>query len=378
MRIIRIGSLAAALALGLAACGGGGGTMPSSPSVPQSPAPANPSGPQAHAVKAQVVLHIPAKTNTASQTRQPAFVSPSTSSVSIAVNGGAAQSVSLTPGSPNCTGTPLTCTVPISGGVIGSNTFVFKTFDNASPTPHVLSTNTVMQTLTANTTNNINATLNGIPASYSTSLVNPTGIFDAVLTGGGSQLVFAQSTVSGAENAQILVTPLDADGNTIIGAGTPTVGATGSSPTLAVNPVSATPNEFLITDEVSEQAAITYSAPGLNGTSVPGTVTVFANAARPPFMLTDNEANIGNGSAVTLSVSGYFGPITISPISGSAVPFSISDCTSGNETLLSNPTLTIGTTPAVFEIGNTLPSDNCIITFTDAFGDSFETFANPD
>lgn len=226
-----------ALSLALVGCGGSAGAGGAA-ALPGA-------GTALPTTDARVVITIPQRTGASTGSRTPAYVSPSTQSLTVAIDGGTPTAQNLTPGSPNCSvGGPLsalTCTVPIAA-TPGSHTFTFTTYDGLGGTGNVLSTNAVSQTIVANQTNSIDVTLAGVPTLLQVNAL-----------GGGTGV--SGSIVSGLQLAGILsvpfsVVPLDADGNIIIGPGAPTLAAsitgasTGSG--IAVAPNAANPNEFTV------------------------------------------------------------------------------------------------------------------------------------
>jgi hypothetical protein len=218
------------IAFALASCGGGsapagGNLVPAT--VPQAQ----------KAQNASIVIHIPAPATSSSSAR-PAYVSASTKSIAIALtpNAGcsgcsAASTVNqnLTPASPGCTTTSgaTTCTIALLLNP-GAYTANVTTYDATGETGNVLSSNqAVAVTITVNSANLIPMVLNGIPASTSLSVVNsPSG---ALIKGIGSAVNPATIYVDAGASATLLVTPLDADGNAIVGAGAPTVTVAGTS-----------------------------------------------------------------------------------------------------------------------------------------------------
>ena len=227
-----------ALSLALVGCGGAGSaggaaSLPGTGSVPRT-------------TDARVVITIPQRAANSAGLRAPAYVSPSTQSLTVAIDGGTPMAQNLTTSSPNCSvGGPLsalTCTVPISVAT-GSHTFTFNTYDGLGGTGNLLSTNAVTQSIVANQTNTINVTLAGVPASLQ---VNAIGAGSSNLAGNatsGFQLL-------GILSMPFSVVTLDADGNFIIGPGAPTLAAsiTGASAGsgIAVAPLASNPNEFTV------------------------------------------------------------------------------------------------------------------------------------
>jgi len=254
-----------ALSLALVGCGGSGGA--GSPALPGA-------GGTRPMADARLVITIPQRTGTSAGSRAPAYVSPSTQSLTVQIDGGTPTAQNLTPGSPNCgVGGPLnalTCTVPIAA-TPGSHTFTFVTYDGLGGTGNVLSTNAVTQSIVANQTNSIDVTLAGVPASLQVNaLPVGTGVSGNITT--GFQIV-------GELSLPFSVTTLDADGNIIIGPGAPTIAAsitgasTGSGIAVASN--ARNPNLFTVSalDPGSASFAVTATpATASAGSSLSATV----------------------------------------------------------------------------------------------------------
>ncbi len=255
-----------ALSLALVGCGGSAGGVGNA-ALPGA-------GSTRPMVDARLVITIPQRTATSAGSRAPAYVSPSTQSLTVQVDGGTPTAQNLTSGSPNCSvGGPLsalTCTVPIAASA-GSHTFTFTTYDGLGGTGNVLSTNAVTQTIVANQTNSIDVTLAGVPASLQVLAVgSSTGITGSV--GTGLQL-------AGVLSASFSVVPLDADGNIIIGPGAPTIAAsiTGASTGLGatVVPNAANPNEFTVSALAPGSGTFSVTAtPAIASAGTPLSATV--------------------------------------------------------------------------------------------------------
>jgi hypothetical protein len=148
--------VAVVAALTLAACGSSGVT-------PKGPAPMTYAP-----MKFSVV--IPLNTRTSTGDKRPAYVSPSTQSVSFALtdfNGNPQAStpvvVDLSGG--NCSGSPVVCTAT-SSEPVGVDTFKVSLYDTTDGTGTPLSTNaSVVTSVTQAGPNNISVTLNGVVAS---------------------------------------------------------------------------------------------------------------------------------------------------------------------------------------------------------------------
>jgi len=105
--------------------------------------------------------------------RKPAYVSPSTQSIGVAVDGETPIYTNLNSTSPACSDagplTPLTCTVLITAST-GPHTVALVTYDQPQATPPAatpngrrLSSNTVATTIVAGQDNVVAVTLDGLP-----------------------------------------------------------------------------------------------------------------------------------------------------------------------------------------------------------------------
>ncbi len=182
---------AAVIAALAAGCSGGGGTsaVPSTPAAPQ--------GPGTSAGMAQVVFTMKWNGGTSTSSSQralvgvraPQYVPPTARSVSVSVNGGTPQYL-------NAPASTITINAPV-----GTDTFVFQTYDEQNGQGNVLSRASVTQTIVSGAANTVSAVLNGVVASVALSLSNP------------SPNAGVPATVN------VNVAARDADGNTIVGPG---------------------------------------------------------------------------------------------------------------------------------------------------------------
>jgi hypothetical protein len=257
-RIIGVG-----LILALAACSGAGSSLPAAGGTSQA---------ASSATATELVIKIPAAAAAASAKR-PAYVSASTQSISGSVNPGSGCSActatvnlaaNLTPGSSGCVTTSgaTTCTIALSlkpGNYIASVSTYDGPLASGAPTGNELSSNqSVPFTVTVNTANTVPLTLNGIPASLTFALA---GSPPATLSGGAV-------TIDGASTAvNISAVIKDADNNTIVGPGTPTVTAGVTGNTSYKTSVSGT--------------TVTLTTP-TTGSRTPATVTVSLTASNCP------------------------------------------------------------------------------------------------
>lgn len=187
-----LGALVAASLI--AGCGGGGRTTP--------PTAAAIAGPKGQLARASITVVVPAP-RPASRGRRPAYVSSSTQSMTVAVNGGAPVAMNLTPSSPGCVPGPTTCTLGVDAPV-GTDTFAVRLYDAAGGTGNVLSSATVQQTIVLNAGNVVRLTLDGVVQAIS------------IAQQGGGAVTFAAGT---ARSFAIALTARDAKGNTIVGPG---------------------------------------------------------------------------------------------------------------------------------------------------------------
>jgi sugar lactone lactonase YvrE len=227
----------------LAGCGGHGSAVPSDA--------VQPAGRERGAVRFTIV--VPKATGTASVHRRlPRYVSPATASMTVNIvtdPGGASvvsETVALTTTSTGCNSTLAStlCTLTISLAP-GSYDASISTAD-ASAT--VLSQGHLVDfTIVAGQANTVSLTLSGIPAALSVS--------GGALAVHGSQS--AGFTLYGLAVQPLLVEALDADGNVIVGPGSPTftvASVSGNGFTIA-NPTTSVPNR------------VTLTPPGTNGTA---------------------------------------------------------------------------------------------------------------
>lgn len=253
-----IAVMAVVLALCLSACGGGGGAGAT---------PGTAGGGSGHALGSAVLL-IPARTASA-KSRQPAFVSPSASSVAIAVNGGTPTVADISATSTLCTTTSggRSCSVPFTA-INGNDTITFTLYDAANATGNVLGTGSAT------------ATVAGAPFSVTVAIGGT--VAKIVLSAASSTLTLgASSAIAIAINAE------DSDGNTIIGSApfaspvTLTDSDTSGSTTLSATSIAAP----------GTSVTLTYNGGAVTG----GSVTIGA---------TSTNVVAGNVTPLSLAVNG--------------------------------------------------------------------------
>ena len=249
MRFI-VASLACTTLL-LAGCGGGGGV-----SSPSSVTPVVPT--LSGKATAQVSIVIPPKAASSARGIKPAYVSPSTQSITVQVDSATPTIQNLSPTSPNCTNAgaayPIDCTVPVSA-TAGAHTVTFNTFDQPNAAGSSLSTNSIPVTFVAGQNPTIPVALAGVPLSFYAAPLGAALISGSLTAGIGF--------VPGSQS--ILIAALDADGNFIVGPGAPALAATVSGATagsgIAISAASASnPNQFTLTATGYGSATLALSA----------------------------------------------------------------------------------------------------------------------
>ncbi|HEV2737680.1 MAG TPA: hypothetical protein VGU66_03780 [Candidatus Elarobacter sp.] len=128
-------------------------------------------------------------TGTAAVRRSPRYVPATARSVSVSVNGGTPQYL-------NAPASTIVIDAPV-----GTDTFLFQTYDDQNGQGNVLSRASVTQTVVLGAANAVSAVLNGVVVTTSISLSNP------------NPNAGVPATVN------VNVTAKDADGNTIVGPG---------------------------------------------------------------------------------------------------------------------------------------------------------------
>jgi virginiamycin B lyase len=227
---------AAFIAVLAAGCSGGGGGTSATPHV----------GSQPSTGTASVTFTMHWGTGTAAVRRSPRYVPPTARSVSVTVNGGTPQYL-------NAPATTIVIDAPV-----GTDTFVFQTYDDQNGQGNVLSRASVTQTIVLGGANNVSAVLNGVVVSVTVSLSNP------------SPNAGVPATVN------VNVAAKDADGNTIVGPGDYSVPIH-----LAINDSTSSGTLSLSTNSLpnpATTATLTYNGGTLNS-GLPGgpTATVVAS-----------------------------------------------------------------------------------------------------
>jgi len=242
-----------AAALLLASCAGHPGAVP--------PGPTGGSAASGHARGAVTFTISVPKAGSASARRRPKYISPATASVTVAIvtdPGGTSvvqETVGLTPTSTGCSSTLAStqCTLTFALNA-GSYDAAVSTYDGANATGNELSQGQQIDfTIAQGQTNTIALVLNGVPASLQ--------VFGAAAAVHGAQNT--GFTLYGISAQKLQVEALYADGDVIVGAGSPTytvASASGSGFTIG-NPPTSTPN------------TVTLTPPGTNGATETFTLT---------------------------------------------------------------------------------------------------------
>ncbi len=230
-------------------------------------------GPTANAVvpagsgAASLRVVIPAAVAGSATHRRPAYISPATNSLTFSQNGGAAQTIALTPTSPNCTSSAAgrTCTVNIGASAGNNQTFSIKLFASSDGTGTPLSAQTLVATIVANQNNPLTVTLNGVVASLSVALAN-------------ASLQYGEPGAT-----SVVVNALDASGNTIVGPGA-FADANGSPLAVTLADSDTTGSTALAQTTVNGPAtiALNYNGGGITSASISASA---GNLASSPAVL---------------------------------------------------------------------------------------------
>jgi virginiamycin B lyase len=314
-----------AFAAALSGCGGGGTSV----------APSTPGGGDRVVTTISFVIRVPSGTSTAARLRRPAYVSPSTQSLTIANSTGTVLvTANLTPQSAGCTAptasTPLTCTASASVPS-GTNTLTIATYDAPGATGKKLAVAALQVTGAANGPTTINLTLSGIVASLALALDPP-----------------ALPSGTAARSA-VLLNALDPDGNIIVGPET-FVDANGNALTITLADSDASGKTSLAKSTFTApggtdlsyngttlaSATITASAPGV--TSKTATLTIGGSSA----FVTEFRSGIANNSSPSGIALGPDGNLWFTEQSGDRIgritPRGVLTEYSAGITPFSNPT----------------------------------------
>lgn len=194
---------------------------------------------QRNVVSSTLTMHWPARTGTSSAARGRKSISPSAQSIVVEVNNDSTlTTVSNRPaGTASATSTVVVLTPP------GNDSFTFSVYDAQNGTGNELGQKTVVQAIVAGQNNVINATVDGLVASVQIApLANQPTV--APVTDPSGKTVYS---MLGDVPVTFAATPLDADGNVILGPGDPvSFDASTLSTSITVAPVSGQGNEFTV------------------------------------------------------------------------------------------------------------------------------------
>jgi hypothetical protein len=186
------------------------------------------------------------------------YISPSTTSLQVNVYNStrtkkfASVTHVTTPGSNGCTavvGGTFTCSFTLNAP-IGDDRFDVFAIDALSANAKLSAIVNFAFTVKQSKLNQIKMTLGGIPASLEISIVG-----SSIMQTGSSVTGFQIGGIGRGAAQQLQVTTKDADGNTIVNPGAPTLAITNSAPTkLSVAPVSGAPGRYTLTPLVETNA----------------------------------------------------------------------------------------------------------------------------
>jgi hypothetical protein len=277
---LRLSALAAAFAL--AACGGGTNPPPGPASQPAAK----------HGI---AVFRIKVPKKRTGRGRSPRYVSPATQSLVVVLSGPTPidQTLSLV-SSPNCTNSLQSAVCTFTFAIApGHYTATLSAYDNAVPASGKLLSagQSLAFAVAPGAANPVNLTLSGVPAQVvvtpgsSASRTDVTGAIDLLGTGA----------------RPLLVQALDADGNAIVGPGSPTFTATQTSGSLALTlgqPTASAPNALTVTppggyssNTAKLSVVASYTGQATNGCAQPGAVCSTSVVVQMSELLAVSEFN---------------------------------------------------------------------------------------
>ncbi len=282
-------STALVLVTALAACSGGGSGTHAIPGT----APASSSK-----TKASFVVHWPTALQATAKRRD--AISPSTASITVAVDGGSPSVVNR----PTISGSPPSTTISIVAPV-GNDTFTFTAWDQPGGAGNALDVATTSQNIVANANNSVGVTLDGVCAALLPSLSGTTPYAQPKsvtipLASGSSQSILQKLRLVGPYAATIVVNGVDADGNTVLNSASAIpieLAESGTTPHVTIAPVSnvAGNNQFTLTPLVSEpdsfSTTITAASPNC-GTGSATFPNSFALSTAAEILVADKLAGI--------------------------------------------------------------------------------------
>ncbi len=339
-----------AVAVALAACGGGSGTPPGIPQA--SPTPSRAPG------LATFSITIPRRSATSPSLVHRNYVSENTRSMTVIVNGGPPEPIGLTAATnPNCTGdgvtTPIVCTNLSASAAPGDDTFTFNLYKDTlvrgtePPNPTLLSSYTTPVEHIVSGTNNALGTFtaNPVVGGVPIALTYPAGGF-----GIGVSACYP-----------ISIAAKDPSGATILGGGLFVDALGNAAPITLSSDLSAPYNTFITFSATgcapTSQTSIVFTSPGQTAN------VITLGGVHPLFHFTAS----GGGFTSSTQIPGAPGTPTIALTC--AQSFDV--CSNGSPPLASfgqvgdTATVTIsepGWTNAPFSQGLTLSGDTCNTT----------------
>lgn len=310
-------SLVAAACLSMfVACGGGAASPPVPPSLA---GPSHGGPPVGTMATAHIVISIPAGSTAAAHSGnpRPSYVSPSTQSVTVQVDSAPAVTQNLSPSSPNCASAganyPLNCTVTVSA-TAGTHALTFATFDQQNGAGNPLSTNSISVNFIAGQNPAVPVVLAGVPSGVQ---ILPSGnsttiqINTPILATPGIQWVWGVPQT-------LNITAIDADGNYIIGPGSPTLSVsvtpTDGAPGITLSSASnGNPNQFTLQSTAAGYATLSVTATpqsALAGSPVVTTFALASVAGATPLLSSPEVSGVfleyGSGLALNTSNSNLY------------------------------------------------------------------------
>jgi hypothetical protein len=295
-------STLAVATVSLAACGGGGSSPTPVAAASSQPGSGSGSGSSPGAGTTAVVKLIvtwPQGSSTSSSTRHRNYVSNSTASISVSVNGGTpiyANNPNLSPGTGSA-GTQSTTVLNVTAPV-GGDTFTVGDYDAANGTGNLLAQNSIPFTVIYGANQTVGVTLNGNLGKIVCAPITP---FVTGANGGPFTLV--------GPTGQVALLPEDPDGNVIIAPGALPALSISAPASAATTSTTSTTNEFNV-DVLTSGATVTLTGSGNNlaGIAVSGTCTI----TRTPALYVTNYSQTGQNPSVTIypaSASGDATPV---------------------------------------------------------------------
>jgi DNA-binding beta-propeller fold protein YncE len=285
-------TLAAAFMSGaalLAGCSGGGGShaLPSAPGT-----------------RVQFSIKWPS-VQTLSHLRRPLYISPSTMSVAVEVNDDA--SLTTIANNPN-SGQGGTQTVQVNAPP-GNDKFYITLWDKQDGQGNQLGQAVLSKTIVAAQVNSITATVEGVLAKIAVTHAAQEPFFEQLSDEGGTPFF----TLVGNHTGTVALSPLDADGNVILGdGGVGPLSLESSDPAITLTPVSGTADEYTVqrTGDVGPGTHATLVASATDGNGNPTTTRYPLHVSASMYVAFENA---GSGSIATLdqggnviSTSGHF------------------------------------------------------------------------